>query len=98
MTTHTFVHCPVVRPARQWLAALWVRMGGAQPPEDARVGDEPSLCALWLHLRLLYCRAVWLLRARRLKLRQQFSAAEVVALVVAWVRQALQRDWDTEWG
>ena len=36
---------------------------------------------------------MWLLHARRLKLRQQFSAAEVVALVVAWVRQALQRDW-----
>ena len=102
--SHTFVHCPVVRPARQWLAGLWVRMGGAQLPDDARVwvvgdsdswspGDEPSLCALWLHLRLMYCRAVWLLHARRLKLRQQFSAAEVVALVVAWVRQALQRDW-----
>ncbi len=49
---------------------------------------------LWTHLRLLFCRAVWHLRCRRVADGQQvFSAAAVVALTAAWIERAVRLDW-----
>lgn len=48
---------------------------------------------LWMHVRLLFCRAVWSLHCRRAKYGQPFSAAEVVHLAAAWVEQAIRKDW-----
>jgi hypothetical protein len=67
---YTYLHCTAVR----WLCDLWARIAADDvplPPADARVlllGDGHCVVAqgrrrarqpgLWLHLRLLWCRAV----------------------------------------
>ena len=40
-------------------------------------GDDPDLSCLRLHLRLLYCRALWLLFSMRLKLRQGLGRGDL---------------------
>jgi hypothetical protein len=72
--SHTFMGCPVVQPGVAWLGALWSKVvAGVQLPLDARVllagdhtvwdpGGGDAGRALWTHLLLLFCRAVWHLR------------------------------------
>jgi len=104
--SHVFMHCPVVRPALEWLRQLWSRLvPGDDVPLDARVllagdhtvwapGGGNDGAELWAHLRLLFCRAVWHLRCRRADDGQQvFTAAAVVALTAAWVERAVRLDW-----
>jgi hypothetical protein len=105
--THTFIACPAVRPALDWLRALWARLAPEDGPVplDARVlllgdvsvwsprgGEGPA--GLWLHLRLLFCRAVWVTAVRA---RAGGGLAEgwrqVVAMTVAWVSRAIRQDW-----
>jgi hypothetical protein len=52
-----------------------------------------ALEELWLHLRLLFCRAVWVLHSRRAALGHPFSHSAVVALTASWVGLAIRRDW-----
>jgi hypothetical protein len=100
------MQCPVVQPAVEWLRALWTRLvPGDVVPLDARVllagdhtvwapggGDAGS--ELWAHLRLLFCRAVWHMRCRRVSGgRHEFTAAAVVAMAAAWVERAVRLDW-----
>ena len=105
--SHVFLHCPAVRPAVEWLRALWHRIAplDAPVPVDARVvllGDESvwqpvggrGPAGLWLHLRLLFCRAVWAQAGCR-------SAGPVgadgwravVATTSAWLSRAIRQDW-----
>jgi len=104
--SHVFVHCPVVRPAVEWLRALWTRLvPGDIVPLDARVllagdhtvwapGGGDAGLELWAHLRLLFCRAVWHMRCRRVSGgRHEFSSSAVVAMAAAWVEHAVRLDW-----
>jgi hypothetical protein len=98
--SHTFMGCPVVRPAVAWLGGLWSRVvAGVQLPLDARVllagdhtvwdpGGGDAGRALWTHLRLLFCRAVWHLRCHRVATGKVFTAAAVVgrAIRLEWLR------------
>ena len=103
--SHTFLHCPAVRPAVQWLCDLWARIAPADAPVpvDARVlllgdrgvwapsgGQGPE--RLWLHLRLLLCRAIWLTVCGA---RSGGSAAwqGMVAVARAGVSRAIRQDW-----
>ena len=80
---------------------LWSKVvAGVQLPLDARVllaGDHPgggdAGRALWTHLRLLFCRAVWHLRCHRVATGKVFTAAAVVGLTAAWVGRAIRLDW-----
>ena len=100
--SHTFMGCPVVQPAVAWLGALWSKVvAGVQTlPLDARVllagdhtvwdpGGGDAGRALWTHLRLLFCRAVWHLRCHRVATGKVFTAAAVVGLTAAWVGRAI---------
>ena len=103
--SHLFLECPVVAPAVAWLRGLWARISeGPEPPLDVRVlvvGDHTvwrpaggrRFEELWLHLRLLFCRAVWVLHSRRAVHGQPFSAAAVASLTASWVGLAVRRDW-----
>ena len=103
--SHTFLHCPVVRPAVGWLRGLWSTIVADRvPPLDARVllagdhtvwdpGGGDAGAELWTHLRLLFCRAVWYLRCCRAAHGQVFTAAAVVALTASWIRRAIRLDW-----
>jgi hypothetical protein len=94
-----FMGCPVVQPAVAWLGALWSKVvAGVQLPLDARVllaGDHTvwdpeggdAGRALWTHLRLLFCRAVWHLRCHRMATGKVFTAAAVVELTAAAAAQ-----------
>ena len=57
-------------------------------PSGGQVYEE-----LWLHLRLLFCRAVWVLHSRWAAHGHAFSASAVVALAASWVEFAIRRDW-----
>jgi hypothetical protein len=63
-----------------------------QPVDGWSPGDSAG-CELWLHLRLLFCQAVWSLRVRRAVTGQQFTATAVVAKTAAALEQAIRRDW-----
>ena len=79
-------------------------MAGVQLPLDARVllagdhtvwdpGGGDAGRALWTHLRLMFCRAVWHLRCHRVATGKVFTAAAVVGLTAAWVERAIRLDW-----
>ncbi len=97
--------CPVVQPAVAWLGGLWSKVvAGVQPPLDARAllagdhtvwdpGGGDAGRALWTHLRMLFCRAVWHLRCHRVATGKVFTAAAVVGLTAAWVGRAIRLDW-----
>ncbi len=47
--SHVFLHCPVVKPAVEWLRGLWARLGNGPPPLDAQadtqaVADQVAGC------------------------------------------------------
>ena len=103
--SHTCLHCPASRPAVQWLCDMWARIAPADSPVpvDARVlllgdldiwmpsgGYGPE--ALWLHLRLLLCRAIWLL-ACKARAGEPVTWQGVVAVTRAWVARAIRQDW-----
>jgi hypothetical protein len=106
-----FVHCPVVRPALQWLRRLAQRTLGAAPPEDAIVGvivtgakhlwrppgQGDASWDLWTHLRLQYCYTVWTLTSRRNRTGQDFNAAAIVAAAAAALERAIRHDWLRVW-
>ena len=108
---HVFVRCPAVWPAVRWLRRLCERALGQAPPEDnivdiivvgakhlwAPPGDGPDPWALWTHLRLQFCKAVWALTTRRAATGQQFNAAAVVATTAAALERAVRRDWLRVW-
>jgi hypothetical protein len=73
-------------------------------PVDARVlllGDSAVWApaggdghgSLWLHLRLLFCRAVWVCACRAKAEGGDGSWQAVVAMVHAWVSRAIRQDW-----
>ena len=103
--SHTFLHCPAARLAVQWLCDVWARIAPADSPVpvDARVlllgdldvwlpsgGYGPE--SLWLHLRLLLCRAVWLL-ACKARAGEPVTWQGAVAVARAWVSRAIRQDW-----
>jgi uncharacterized membrane protein YgcG len=101
---HTFMDCPAVRPALQWLAVLWPRFGGSAPPLSPEVWLQDSPAAwrpqggpwaeeLWGLLRLVVLWAAWVLRCRRLATGQQFAAADVVDAAVDRVERLVRADW-----
>ena len=101
---HALLDCPAVRPALQWLAALWPRFGGTAPPLSPEVWLQDSPAAwqpqggqwaveLWGLLRLAVLWAAWELRCRRLATGQQFAAADVVDAVVDRVERLVRADW-----
>ena len=95
----------MVRSAVAWLGGLWSKVvAGVQLPLDAQVllagdhtvwdpGGGDAGRALWTHLRLLFCRAVWHLRCHRVATGKVFTAAAVVGLTAAWVGRAIRLDW-----
>ena len=105
--SHTFLHCPRVRPAVGWLCALWARIApsDAPAPVDARVlllgdlgvwspagGQHPA--GLWLHMRLLFCRAVWVACAGALDATgaDVHFSRRVVSVAAAWLARAIRQD------
>ncbi len=103
--SHTFLHCTAARPAVQWLCGVWARIAPADSPVpvDARVlllwdldvwlpsgGYGPE--SLWLHLRLLLCRVVWLL-ACKARAGEPVTWRGAVAVTRAWVSRAIRQDW-----
>ena len=101
---HALLDCPAVRPALQWLAALWPRLGGSAPPLSPEVWLQDSPAAwrpqggshaeeLWGVLRLAVLWAAWELRCRRQALGQQFVAADVVDAAVDRVERLVRADW-----
>jgi hypothetical protein len=105
--SNIFLHCAAVRPAVDWLRSLWARLAPSdqEVPLDARVlllGDDSAWLPaggaaaqeLWLHLRLLWCRAVWVVVCRRrAEGVPDIIAAAVVALAARWVERAVRLDW-----
>jgi hypothetical protein len=59
---------------------VWAPLGGLGPER------------LWLHLRLLLCRAVWVM-ACKARSGEIAAGQGVVALVRAWVSRAIRQDW-----
>lgn len=104
---HVFVRCPVVSPAVQWLRRLCEGALGQAPPEDNIVdiivtgakhlwkppGEGPGPWALWTHLRLQFCLAVWTLTRVRARTGRQFDTAAIVATTAAALERAVRRDW-----
>lgn len=101
---HALLDCPAVRPALQWLAALWPRFGGSAPPLSPEVWLQDSPAAwrpqggswaedLWSLLRLAVLCAAWELRCRRQATGQQFVAADVVDAAVDRVERLVRADW-----
>lgn len=105
--SHVFLHCPAVRPAVQWLVGLWARIAPEDEvvPLDARVillGDGtvwaprggPAAEELWLHLRLLFCRAVWSHAGRSgVGVAGDRAAAAVVATAASLIARSIRLDW-----
>jgi Reverse transcriptase (RNA-dependent DNA polymerase) len=102
--SHMFVFCPVVQPAVYWLIGLWglVEAGNCPPldPQVLVVGDttawqpagQPAQL-LWLHVRLTFLQVVWRLRCDRSNEGSQFTAAGIVARVVAALTRDIHMDW-----
>jgi hypothetical protein len=103
--SHVFLHCPSVQPAVDWLCNLWGRIAPADAPvpRDVRVlllGDAAVWSpaggeahrSLWLHLRLLWCRAVWA-RTCAASPGEGLSWRAVVGVLRAWVSRAIRLDW-----
>ena len=92
----------MVRPAVEWLRALWAAVAGEPPPlqaavllgDDHRIWQPPSaqLRFLWTALRLQLLHATWVLRCGRALLGGEFTAAAVVALAVRRLRNSMLRD------
>jgi hypothetical protein len=107
--SHLFVTCPEVSPAVDWLARLWHRLTGHQPPTTPRcvVADDQHtgkihLAELWTLFRLALLRAIWGRRqARRIQGSEVGASGEaplaaataVVASTIATVTQCIKRDW-----
>jgi hypothetical protein len=94
--SHTFLHCAAGQASSSHrLKGLWAATAPADPPVplDTRVlllGDE-SVCkraggnnaqGLWLHLRLVLCRAVWASVPRRRARGTAVSSAAVIEKAV----------------
>lgn len=100
---HALLDCPAVRPALQWLAALWLRVeGGGGPPLTAAVwlvGDpgawqpQRAHAGLWRSLRAAMLSAAWDLRTRRSATGVQFTPADVCRDFVGTVRRLVRADW-----
>jgi hypothetical protein len=103
---HALLECPAVRPALQWLAALWPRFDGDAPPPltpEVWLQDSPAAwrpraggeggAQRWAHMRLAVLEAAWRLRCRRHFSDRQFSAADVVGDVIDSVQRRVRADW-----
>jgi hypothetical protein len=100
--SHAFLDCPVVRPAVEWLRALWTAVAGEPPPlqaavilaDDHRIWQPPTppLRFLWTVLRLQLLHSIWTLRCSRALTGGEFTAEAVVALAVQRLRSSMLRD------
>ena len=106
---HALMFCPAVRPAVDWLAALWVRIDGGSPPPlhpsvwlqgSAEVWQpqRPSHGDLWHTLRVSLLAAAWRLRTRRAATGEAFTPAHVVDDCVADIRRLVLADWQVVCG
>jgi hypothetical protein len=103
--SHSFVTCPAVGPAADWLLALWGAVAGQPPLKDARVllADDDRvwrpevggacLWPLWSAMRVLYLHAVWCCRTGQRLRGAPFGARQVVGMLVALLRKHIQQDW-----
>jgi hypothetical protein len=100
--SHAFVDCPTVRPAVEWLRALWAAVAGEPPPrqaavllaDDHRIWQPPTaeLRFLWTALRLQLLHSIWTLRCGRSLSGGEYTAVAVVALTVQRLRRSMLRD------
>lgn len=68
-TTHVLLHCPLTRPAAQWLCDLWAAIdGGNAPPAspDVIIAGDPTAwhpgrldVDLWTRVRAIYLQRAW---------------------------------------
>ena len=68
-TTHVLLHCPLTRPALQWLCDVWAAIdGGHTPPTtpDVIIAGDPTAwhpgrldLELWTRLRVTYLQKAW---------------------------------------
>lgn len=105
--THAFLDCPAVAPALDWLLQLWAAItpGQPQPPRCALLlladwqqawKPSPQQAELWGLLRVTFLGCAWHQRCQRPggpQITAQQSAFTVAASVVAFVREAIRRDW-----
>ena len=93
--THLFLCCPTYQPAVRWLRDLWVALGGARPPNDARVIIADDLrywpqapqgfeSLRWQALRLTVLHNIW--EARCSANSECRTARAVVLATIAAVR------------
>ena len=94
--THTFITCPAIAPALNWLRAVVQALLGEAPPLDPLVliADAPwrwwlAEDALWGALRVAYLGSVWHLRESE---SQHPGPAAVIDELVATVRHSITRD------
>ena len=83
-------HCPVADPPVPLDASRVILLGDASVWEPAGGSAARSR---WLHLRLLFCRAVWSVVCRRKTAGTPVSSAAVVRLAAAWIARAVRLDW-----
>lgn len=67
--THVLLHCPLTRPAAQWLCDLWAAIDGANTPPatpDVIIAGDPTVwhpnrldLELWTRLRVTYLQKAW---------------------------------------
>jgi exonuclease III len=105
--SHAFLDCPAIAPALDWLLQLWAALtpGQPQPPRSALLlladwrqdwSPSPDAADLWALLRVTFLGCAWHLRCQRAGGRvwtAQQHALTVAASVVAFVREAIRRDW-----
>ena len=108
--THTFLTCPAVVPAIDWLLATWELLAQSVVPRCARVlvaddllgwanrPRDPGTLRLWTRLRVAVLGAIWQVRCSRDALPGESFARRAVRLAVQHLLGAIRRDWSRTQG
>jgi hypothetical protein len=101
---HSLMFCPAVRPAVEWMAAVWGRISGTPPPftSDVWLQDNQSSWSpqpddyasrTWTFMRATLLSTAWEWRCRRDACGVQFTAGQVISACIAVVERQVRADW-----